>query len=130
MPRPTLVSILCPILAVFLIHPSGPSRRVPTADLLLINAHVITIDLNRPAAQAIAIQGDRIAWVGTTTEARRRFPAATQIIDLHGATVLPGLIDAHVHLFALGQSLLRLNLKDVADESEAVALVKQRAAHT
>ncbi|HJZ79931.1 MAG TPA: amidohydrolase, partial [Pyrinomonadaceae bacterium] len=76
------------------------------------------------------IQGDRIAWVGTTTEARRRFPAATQIIDLHGATVLPGLIDAHVHLFALGQSLLRLNLKDVADESEAVALVKQRAAHT
>jgi len=42
--------------------------------------------------------------------------------------VLPGLIDAHVHLLALGQSLLRLNLKDVADETQAVAMVKQRAA--
>jgi len=97
-------------------------------DLLLINANVVTIDRNKPAAGAIAVQGDRIAWVGTTAEARRRFPDAAQIIDLHGATVLPGLIDAHVHLLALGQSLLRLNLKDVADEAQAVAIVKQRAA--
>ena len=88
------------------------------------------MDQTRPTAEAIAIQGDRIAWVGTTTEARRRFPGASQIIDLHGATVLPGLIDAHVHLLSLGQSLLRLNLKDVADEKEAVALVKQRVAAT
>ncbi len=42
---------------------------------------------------------------------------------------MPGLIDAHVHLLALGQSLLRLNLKDVAGETEAVAMVKQRAAN-
>lgn len=86
------------------------------------------MDPTRPTAQAIAIQRDRIAWVGTTDEARRRFPRATRIIDLHGATVLPGLIDAHVHLLSLGQSLLRLNLKDVADEKEAVARVKQRVA--
>lgn len=130
--RTTVFSILRPVLAACLIHapgPAGQSRSTPTVDLLLINAHVITVVRNRPTAEAIAIRGDRIAWVGTTAEARRRFPDAAQIIDLRGATVLPGLIDAHVHLLSLGQSLLRLNLKDVADESQAVAMVKQRVAN-
>jgi len=82
----------------------------------------------QPSAEAIAIQAERIKWIGTSAEARRRFANPSRVIDLHGATVLPGLIDAHVHLLSLGQSLLRLNLKDVADEKEAVALVKQRVA--
>jgi predicted amidohydrolase YtcJ len=118
---------MLPILVVLIQSPER-TNSAPAVDLLLINAHVITIDQNKPAAEAVAIQRDRIAWIGTNTEARRRFGDASQIIDLNGATVLPGLIDAHVHLFALGQSLLRLNLKDVADANEAVALVKQRAA--
>ena len=122
-------------LAVFLpaLLAQGPTlsvrSREPVIDLLFINAHAITIDRSRPAAEAVAIQGERIAWVGTTAEARRRFVGVSQIVDLHGATVLPGLIDAHVHLLALGQSLLRLNLKDVSDANEAVALVKQRVAN-
>jgi predicted amidohydrolase YtcJ len=98
------------------------------ADLLLLNANVITMDPTRPNAQAIAIQGDRIAWVGSNEEARRLFAGAARVVDLHGATVLPGLIDAHVHLLEFGKSLLRLNLKDVSDETEAVARVKQRVA--
>src|SRR5215471_7518769 len=132
MHRPTLFAVLITILAGFLIHQPGRtvrSRPAPKLDLLFINAHVITIDPSRPAAEAVAIQGERIAWVGTTAEARRRFAGVSQIVDLHGATVLPGLIDAHVHLLALGQSLLRLNLKDVSDANEAVALVKQRVAN-
>lgn len=88
------------------------------------------MDPTKPTAQAIAIQGDRIAWVGGSDEARRLFRNPSRIIDLHGATILPGLIDAHVHLLSLGQSLLRLNLKDVADEKEAVTLVKERVAAT
>src|ERR1700720_1942507 len=102
------------------------SRPSAAVDLLLLNAHVITMDQTRPSARAIAVQGDRIAWVGSDEEARRLF--AARVIDLHGATVLPGLIDAHVHLLELGKSLLRLNLKDVPDETEAVARVKQRVA--
>src|SRR5205823_1483026 len=114
-----------------LIRASGPMVQSAAAvDLLLINAHVITIDKSKPEAEAIAIQGDRIAWIGTTVEARHQFSGAKRIIDLQGATVLPGLIDSHVHLLALGQSLLRLNLKDVPDEQTAVSLVKQRAANT
>jgi len=81
-----------------------------------------------PSAQAIAIAGDRIIWAGTDAEAQKRFPSVKNRIDLRGATVMPGIIDAHTHLFELGKSLLRLNLKDVATEQEAVARVRERAA--
>src|SRR6266571_4982455 len=124
--------IVLSLLLILLVQPTGvrmffhaPS---PRADLLLLNANVITMDPTRLNAQAIAVQGDRIAWVGNNEEARRLFAGAARVIDLHGATVLPGLIDAHVHLLELGKSLLRLNLKDVRDETEAVARVKQRVA--
>ena len=126
----TRFGIQLAILFLILIQapPSNFSQRRPDADLLLINARVITMNSTQPSAEAIAVQGERIKWIGTSAEARRRFANASRVIDLHGATVLPGLIDAHVHLLSLGQSLLRLNLKDVADEKEAVTLVKQRVA--
>ena len=100
------------------------------ADLLLFNGHFITMSPRQPAADAIAIEQDRIAWVGSNEEARRFFGQGIRSIDLHGATVLPGVIDAHTHLFELGKSLLRLNLKDVGSEQEAVERVRQRAAST
>jgi len=104
---------------------SSPS---PAANLLLLNAHVVTMDRTHPTAQALAIQGDRIVWVGTNDEAQKLFPATSRRVDLHGATVLPGIIDAHTHLISLGESLLRLNLKDVATEQEVIARVKQKVA--
>lgn len=121
--------VLIFILSVLLAQPTHPriaSRASPPADLLLLNAHVITMNPRAPSAQAIAIQGERIAWVGSDEDARGLFAGSARTIDLHGATVLPGLIDAHVHLLELGKSLVRLNLKDVRDEAEAVERVKQR----
>lgn len=100
------------------------------ADLLLRNAHIVTMDRTRPTAQAMAIQGGRIVWLGGNEEEERLFAGTSRIIDLHGATVLPGVIDAHTHLISLGESLLRLNLKDVATEEEVVERVKQKAAST
>jgi len=97
-----------------------------TAGLLLVNAHVVTLDPRQPEASAIAISSGRIAWVGATAESRARFPSA-RVMDLAGATVLPGIIDAHGHLLSLGESLLKLNLKDVATPEEVVARVRERA---
>src|ERR1700733_7646056 len=97
----------------------------PSADLLVLNAHIVPMDAKQLKATATVIQGNRIIWVGDTAEAQRRFPE-TRAIDLHGATVLPGIIDAHTHLIELGKSLVRLNLKDVATVHEAVERVKQR----
>src|SRR5215472_9482176 len=96
-------------------------------DLLLVHARVITMDPASPSAQAIAIAGERITWVGSDAEAQKLFSSVKNTIDLRGATVMPGIIDAHAHLLELGKSLLRLNLKDVATEEEAVARVRERA---
>jgi predicted amidohydrolase YtcJ len=115
------------ILALLL---SGASLRAqtPNADVLLLNAHVLTMNDKQPSAQAIAIHGDRIVWVGSNDEAKRRFRKPARTIDLQGATVLPGIIDAHTHLINLGESLVRLNLKDLATEKEIVDRVRRRAA--
>ena len=99
----------------------------PKPDVLLFHGNVITMNPAKPSVQAIAVAGDRITWVGSDKEAQKLFPATRQI-DLRGATVMPGLIDAHTHMLELGKSLLRLNLKDVATEEEIVERVRQRAA--
>jgi predicted amidohydrolase YtcJ len=104
------------------------AQNQPLPDLLLFHARVVTMHPAMPSAQAIAITGDRITWVGTDAEAQKRFPSVKNRMDLRGATVMPGIIDAHTHLFELGKSLLRLNLKDVTTEQEVVARVRERAA--
>jgi predicted amidohydrolase YtcJ len=96
-------------------------------DLLLVHARVVTMDPALPSAQAIAVTGERITWVGSDAEAQKLFASVKNTIDLRGATVMPGIIDAHTHLLELGKSLLRLNLKDVATQEQAVARVRERA---
>lgn len=98
-------------------------------DLVLHNATILTMNPKQPAAQALAIRGGQVIWVGGEEDSWRLFPDARRT-DLAGATVLPGIIDAHTHLLALGQSLLRLNLKDAATPDEAVARVREKAAKT
>lgn len=100
----------------------------PKPDLLLFNANVITMNSRQPASQAIAIQQGHIAWVGSSEEAGKLFARDIPRMDLHGSMVLPGIIDAHTHLLELGKSLLRLNIKDVPTEKEAVEQVRKRVA--
>jgi hypothetical protein len=75
---------------------SGPPSN--PADLLIVNARVLTQDEARPQAEAVAVRGDRIDWVGTTAEAERRRGPATRAIDAGGRLVLPGFIDSHNHI--------------------------------
>src|SRR5690348_4661050 len=107
---------------------STPPGLAEQADLLLVNGHVVTMNPRQGVAQAVAVRGGRIAWVGTGAEAARRFPEPLRRIDLGGATVVPGIIDAHGHLASLGESYLRLNLKGVETPEAAIRLVKERAA--
>src|SRR2546421_11986895 len=74
-------------------------------DLLIINANVQTMDPRQPAAQAVAISGNRIVAVGTTKELRKLAGARTRIIDAHGQLLLPGFNDAHVHFLSGGFQL-------------------------
>ena len=119
---------LC-FLTLFLLV-SSLSAQTSGADLLLLNAHVVTMNDKQPSAEAVAIEGDRILWVGSTSEAKRLYPNPARTMDLYGATVLPGITDAHTHLINLGESLVRLNLKDIPTEQGIVERVKQRVAST
>lgn len=115
------------LLLVWIAVGVGFGQDLPQPDLLLLHANVTTMNPAKPSARAIAITGDRLTWVGSESEALKLFRSARKV-DLHGATVMPGIIDAHTHMFELGKSLMRLNLKDVATEEEAVARVRQQVA--
>ena len=124
MSRLCLVAIAC---LVLIIPPALP-QQTSKADLLLLNAHVVTMNPKQGSAQAVAVKNGRIVWVGSTQEARRLFTKAAQTMDLEGATVLPGIIDAHTHLMTLGEGFLKIDLKDISSEQEAVERVRQRVA--
>ncbi len=68
------------------------------ADLVVINANVRTMDPRKPVAEAVAVKGKKIIKVGTNQEITRVVGKRTKVISLEGKTVVPGLIDTHVHV--------------------------------
>ena len=97
-----------------------------TADLVLKDANVITVDPDRPQAEAIAIRGDRILAVGTNDEIDALTGDTTRVLSLEGATVVPGLIDAHMHFPRLGKRTKQLFLDETRSPEEAVAIVREQ----
>ncbi|HEY4282720.1 MAG TPA: hypothetical protein VGM62_06600, partial [Chthoniobacterales bacterium] len=65
-----------------------------TAPSLFINGNIYTVAHQTPHAEAIAVEGDRIVFVGSTADAKRKF-VGVRIVDLGGKTVVPGLTDSH-----------------------------------
>ena len=102
------------------------------ADLAFVNANVLTLDPARPRAEAVALAGDRVAWVGLTRDLDGLSRRRTEIIDCGGRTVVPGLIDAHCHLLAYASSLLAVDCSptSVASTAELKAAIGDRARST
>ena len=75
-----------------------------TADLVFTNANVITMDDTAPRAEAVAITDDVISVVGDRATVEALIGDETRVIDLDGATVIPGLVDAHSHFFGEGMT--------------------------
>lgn len=98
------------------------------ADLILTNARVYTADAARPHAQAIAVRGDRIVFVGSSLEAGALRGSGTRLIDLAGRTVVPGMIDAHGHLTGLGRALRTVDLVGTTSLDQVVERVRATAA--
>jgi len=67
------------------------------ADLVVVNARVITVDLENPRAEAFAVKGDRFIAVGTNSEIEKLIGEDTMVLEAPGKTVAPGFIDAHLH---------------------------------
>jgi predicted amidohydrolase YtcJ len=119
---------------------------VEPADVLLVNGRVYTFAWDDPAvdgtpasnapfdadgwhpdAEAVAIRGGVIAFVGSRDEAEAYRGRDTEIIDVAGATIVPGFVDSHTHIAGLGANLERVNLVDVPAEEEMVERVARRA---
>ncbi len=86
----------------------------PSADTIITNAHIYTVDPNRPTAESVAILGDRIVAVGSNAEIDAWRGEKTQVIDGRAHLLLPGFNDAHVHFVPGGQQLDSINLRDAA----------------
>jgi hypothetical protein len=97
------------------------------ADTILVDGRVITMDPARPHAEAVAVRGGRIAAVGSTTDVARLKGDRTRVVDLRGRTVIPGLVDGHLHFAGLGTGGQTLDLGEAKSEDEAVTLVRRVA---
>jgi predicted amidohydrolase YtcJ len=81
------------------------------------------MEANQPTVEAVAVRGDRIVYTGSAAGAEGLRGSNTRRMDLKGATMLPGLTDAHGHLLSLGRSLAQLNLKGTKSPEEIRKLV-------
>lgn len=96
------------------------------ADLVVVGARVHTGARHGPAAQAVAIRGGRIAAVGPASEIRALTGPQTEVLDLAGATILPGMNDAHAHIAQWGASRPPLALDVSPREVTSIADVADR----
>jgi predicted amidohydrolase YtcJ len=122
---------LFPFIALALVvpvHAQSPSGAQAPADLILHRARIYTVNQKQPRAEAIAIRGDRILRVGSNADVLALRGPATRVLDLQGATVVPGLDDAHGHFLGLGQSLQRLDFRGTTSYDEIVGMVRKAAA--
>ncbi len=125
----TIASLTCVMVAGLLLKDTTIAANGPTmsVDLVLVNGNFATVDEANPAAQAIAITGDRILAVGSNERIQKLIAPTTKIIDLEGNFATPGFIEGHAHFIGLGQSMMMLNLSTAKSWSEIEAQVAAAA---
>jgi len=115
------------VASVLLLSPLGAAAQQQPADLIVVNGRIYTSDQNHPVVAALAVRGDRIAFVGSQGEAEALAGPNTTRLDLAGKTVIPGMVDAHTHLLGLGQALRIVDLVGTESYDAVVARVAERA---
>src|SRR5881392_414550 len=123
--RPTLLRAF-PFLLGASLGAQSPGT-APSADLVVTNARIYTVDDGRPVAEAMAIRGGRIMFVGSQRGALALAGPQTRKLDAAGATVIPGIADAHVHLLGLGIALRSVDLVGSRTYDEVIARIAAKA---
>lgn len=106
----------------------GCSSRPTPADVLIKGGTIYTAEEKSPTAEAIVVNADTIRFVGSLKEAQEYQGENTEIIDLQGATLTPGLIESHGHIMGVGYNEMNLDLMAVTSYEELVEKVKEAAA--
>jgi len=102
---------------------TGCGSSVEPVDVVLHNGKIITVDELHPEVQALGIRGDQIVVVGTNEEVDAYIGETTEVIDLEGQLAVPGFIESHGHFLGVGNAQMQLNLMDVQNWEEIVAMV-------
>ncbi len=100
--------------AAYLFGVAGSEGAEPAADAAYHNAVVFTADADSPPATALAVRDGHVVFVGSDAELATFVGPRTRIEDLAGRFVMPGLIDAHMHPFEAGGTLIKCNLEYLA----------------
>ncbi|HVE80145.1 MAG TPA: amidohydrolase [Gemmatimonadaceae bacterium] len=120
--RRLLLSLLLPAALA-----AQPPRAAASADLIVHNARIYTVDDGRPVAAALAVRGGRVQFVGAARGALALRGPSTRMVDAGGRTIIPGITDAHAHVVGLGTALRSVDLVGTASYEEVVARVAARA---
>jgi len=97
-------------------------------DLVLVNGRIATLDAKASVAEALAIRGERIVAVGSFAKVKPLIAKSTRVIDLHGRTVIPGLIDSHMHAIRAALSFsTEVNWIGTRSIAEALARLRDAA---
>ena len=121
------VSVLC-----FLLLAAACTKKpgVESADLVLLNGKILTMDAANPEAEGLAVKGETIVAVGSDQEIQSFVGEHTTVIDLEGMLAVPGLIDGHGHYMSLGESLMGIDLRHAQTWEEIVAMVEKEVQKT
>jgi predicted amidohydrolase YtcJ len=112
------------VLMFAMVIAAEPDRAV---DLVLLGGNVVTLNNQRPAAEALAVRGDRIVAVGSNADIKSLAGAKTRVIQLSGQLVIPGFIEGHAHFVGLGEAKMKLDLTRAKTWDEIVAQVAAAA---
>jgi predicted amidohydrolase YtcJ len=118
--------MLVPI-AALLTGCGDESDSTDSADLVLTNGKIVTVDAAQPEAEALAVRGDTIVAVGSSTEITSHIGPATQVIDLEGRLATPGFIEGHGHYMGIGRARMILDLTTATGWDEIVEMVAATA---
>ncbi len=122
---PSLMTARLTLAAVLLA--AAPSLAEDAADLVLRNGRFYPVSVPWSIEGSLAVRGGRIAYLGPDAGAAGMIGADTEVVELAGRAVTPGLIDAHSHLVSLGRALSEVDLVGTASYAEVIERVRARA---
>jgi predicted amidohydrolase YtcJ len=118
------------LFALLILPRLAAAQSKPTADLIIRNAKVWTVDKDHPTAQAVAVLGDRIVAVGSNADVEAWRGLHTRTLDASGKLLLPGFNDSHVHFVDGGLSLDSVQLNDATSATEFARRIGEQARKT
>ncbi len=110
------------LIAIVLLFNCTESQK---AHMVIYNGTIYTMDATKPVAEAVAVEGGNIVFVGSTREIKKRIGKETEVIDLQGRTMTPGFIESHGHIFSLGHAKMILDLNNLQNYDKLVEKVAE-----